>query len=356
MAHVEHYKLSDARRLANEWTRDRAYTCQDGRIDPARTKYNYTLDDRERYNMKAKRTFSLVGVLKGRLGEVAHSNRKDLNVLSDWVITCPQELLFDEQKQRRFFDVAYSFVCDRYGRDNVLQGFVHMDETTPHVHIPVIPVMNGRVSSKAVFTRKELTSFHNDLDKVIEREFGVKGLIKNGRTKGNYTLKELKERTKDEKALEEARAEMTRLTAQADAERARAAQAVQERIEAEKQTEAILTAREEAVTKMADMRRRARQLIEDARAVVKDTEVQPPLDADDRRVLAAVRSWNTKNGSTVYDAALRRYAKDSNVPRIPEDAAVVLAERLAALQEMVAGIEGQQIENTGREDFDENPR
>lgn len=356
MAHVEHYKMADVRRLVNEWSRDREYTCRDGRIDPVRTKYNYTMDDSDRYGMKTKSTPSLVGVLRARLGELTHSNRKDLNVLSDWVVTCPQELLYDEAKQRRFFEVTYSFLCDRYGRDNVLQGFIHLDETTAHGHFPVIPVKDGRVSSKAVFTRKELASFHTDLDRVMEREFGIKGLIKNGRTKGSYTVKELKERTKDEKALEDARAEKERLTAQADAERARAAQAVQERIEAEKRTEAILTAREEAVTKMADMRRRARQLIEDARAVVKDTEVQPPLDADDRRVLAAVRSWNTKNGSTVYDAALRRYAKDSNVPRIPEDAAVVLAERLAALQEMVAGIEGQQIENTGEDVFDENPR
>lgn len=241
MAHVEHYKMSDVRRLTNEWTRDEAYHCTDGHIDPARTPNNYVIDDSYKYGMKLKRSCTFSAAVRARLQEVQHSNRKDLNVLSDWVITCPQELLGDDTKIKRFFEVAYEFTADRYGKENVLQGFVHMDETTPHMHMPLMPVKDGRVSSKALFTRTELSSYHKALEKVMEDEFGMHGLVLNGRTKGNYTVKEMKQRTRDEE-------ENARLRAQNAAEQARLAEAVQRRMAAEKAAEAALTARDEALT------------------------------------------------------------------------------------------------------------
>lgn len=220
MAHVEHYKMSDVRRLTNEWTRDEAYHGTDGHIDPARTPNNYVIDDSYKYGMKLKRSCTFSAAVRARLQEVQHSNRKDLNVLSDWVITCPQELLGDDTKIKRFFEVAYEFTAERYEKENVFQGFVHMDETTPHMHMPLMPVKDGRVSSKALFTRTELSSYHKALEKVMEDEFGMHGLVLNGRTKGNYTVKELKQRARDEE-------ENARLRAQNAAEQARLAEAVQ---------------------------------------------------------------------------------------------------------------------------------
>lgn len=191
MAHVAHFKASDIKRLQNEYDRDEKYKCRDGRIDSLKTKNNYNME-----------SDSLSNRFKKRFAEVQHSNRKDLNVLSDWVITCPQELQNDSDRTK-FFQLSYEFVKARYEANNVLQGYVHNDETSPHMHIPVIPVKDNRVSAKALFTRAELHSFHKDLDKVMQDEFGVKGLILNGRTKGNYTVTELKERTKQEQALSE---------------------------------------------------------------------------------------------------------------------------------------------------------
>lgn len=188
MAHVEHYKSADMKRLSNEWERNDSYECRDGRIDPKRTQNNYMLENSD------------TGFLERanhRIDEVPHSKRKDLNVISDWVVTCPQELLSDPKSVQKFFALTYSFVQARYGSENVLQGFVHMDEKTPHVHIPFVPVKNGRISSKALFTRTELSRFHKDLDRMCEQEFGMKGLVLNGRTKGNYTVKELKERDRE---------------------------------------------------------------------------------------------------------------------------------------------------------------
>ena len=189
MAHVAHFKINDIKRLRNEYQRDEKYVCRDGRIDSTRTNLNY--------NFKPD---DLNQAFEKRFAEVKHSNRKDLNVISDWVVTCPQELIGTSQ-QSEFFELTYEFIKARYGANNVLQGYVHLDESTPHMHIPVIPVKDDRVSSKALFTKSELSNFHKDLDKAVENEFGLPGLVLNGRTKGNYTIQELKERTSQEQAL-----------------------------------------------------------------------------------------------------------------------------------------------------------
>lgn len=203
MAHLEHFKMADAKRLANEWLRDDKYKDSDGRINHSRTHLNYAIDSSFKAGGMRTRTRScFMGVLKSRLKEVGHSNRKDLNVLSCWVITCPQALKDDAVGRERFFELAYRFCQERYGIENVLNGFVHMDETTPHMHVPIIPVKENRVSSKAVFTRKELSGFHKELESIMSKEFGIKHLVLNGRTKGNYTYKELKERTMRENELE----------------------------------------------------------------------------------------------------------------------------------------------------------
>lgn len=211
MAHIEHFKKSDVKKLANEYDRDEKYmkTRDVSRIDLGRMSQDYVLSQNEfkpkqsleDYRLHARH---LLNKIESRLqnDDLKVSNRKDLNVMSTWVVTCPQELLDKPQDVERFFKMTYDYTVDRYGSENVLEGFVHMDETTPHIHIPVIPVSDGRVSSKALFTKSELRNYQRDLDKACEQEFGIKGLILNGRTKGNYTVSELKERDKQKKALD----------------------------------------------------------------------------------------------------------------------------------------------------------
>lgn len=201
MAHVEHYKLSDIKRIENEHIRD-GWEDKDYRIDEDKTKYNYILSFHN--------NTSLYDSLQKRLSEVKHSTRKDLNVISEWVVTCPKELLDDPDKVTRFFEMTMNFVGERYGEDNVLCAYVHMDETTPHMHICIVPVVEDTVSAKRLYNRQELRDFHKSLDYECERTFGMPNLCLNGRTKGNYTVKELRERTKNERELELSRKRLSK--------------------------------------------------------------------------------------------------------------------------------------------------
>lgn len=204
MAHVEHFKKSDVKKLANEYDRDEKYmkTNDTSRIDLGRMSQDYVLSQNEfklRQSLEDYRnhTRPLANKIESRLADsdLTVSTRKDLNVMSTWVVTCPEELLDKPQDVERFFKMTYDYTVDRYGSENVLEGFVHMDETTPHVHIPIVPVKDERVSSKALFTKSELKGYQQELDKLCEKEFGKKGLVLNGRTKGNYTVQELKSRS-----------------------------------------------------------------------------------------------------------------------------------------------------------------
>lgn len=272
MAHVEHFKKSDVKRVVNEWTRDKRFHDKEGRIDPERTPLNYVLDSEQRFKANGRPLYKPGPKLKGTnprtrflqtlnctFPRIPHSNRKDLNVISDWCVTCPQELLNDPDKVKRFFEVTYSFMQERYGMENVMPGFVHMDETTPHAHIPVIPVYDGRVNSKKLFTKKELSSFHKDLDEVMFQEFGMKGLVKNGRTKGNYTVAELKEQKRREAELVEREHE---LDAREKALEAREAALAALEVEHHREVQNRLERLTEAATAISDIKARTEAITE----------------------------------------------------------------------------------------------
>lgn len=167
-------------------------------IDPARTHLNY--------NLAPEHDGGQVAFIQKRLSEVKVQKRADVKILCDWVVTLPVE---DEkfkrlkpEKQEKitkdFFQASYNFLESRYGHENVVSAYVHMDEKTPHLHFAFIPVTEDRkkggfkVSAKEVLSRSDLKSFHTDLQKAL-RDRGIPLDVLNGATKdGNKTVAEMK--------------------------------------------------------------------------------------------------------------------------------------------------------------------
>jgi len=81
----------------------------------------------------------------------------------------------DPEIQRKYFRDAYKWVCERYGAENIISAMVHLDEATPHMHINLVPVVNGKVCYADLFTEKpqksrgrnggQLTALHDDFHK-----------------------------------------------------------------------------------------------------------------------------------------------------------------------------------------------
>lgn len=53
----------------------------------------------------------------------------------------------------------YKFACERFGKDNIVEFSIHLDERTPHIHCVTVPLtQDGRLSAKEVMGNKEKMS------------------------------------------------------------------------------------------------------------------------------------------------------------------------------------------------------
>lgn len=151
------------------------------------------------YNLGPKRNISQGDFVKKRCNEVKCLNRKDVNVMCSWVITAPKDL--DLKQQKKFFIESYKFLESRYGADNVISAYVHLDEVTPHMHFSFVPVIYDakkdvlKVSAKQKISKSDLKSFHGDLQNHLDK-VAIKCNILNEATRnGNKSIEELKRKT-----------------------------------------------------------------------------------------------------------------------------------------------------------------
>ena len=218
MANLKTWKRGSMTNVIGEATRE--LDEYKNNVDKERTHLNYNLIEgsETRADIIAKVNTRVHDVMGDK---IKPQTRKNMKPLGTWVVTLPQELndLSDDEK-RDFFETALEFVGDRYGKENLVYAAVHMDENQPHMHVGVVPVCTSRktgketVSSASMFTKKDLKTFHDDLDALMETKYGKARLMKNGRTKGNYTLDELKERTQTEERLAKQQAELDKQSAE----------------------------------------------------------------------------------------------------------------------------------------------
>ena len=176
------------------------------------------------YNLAPQLHGSHMDFIKERCSQVDFVGRKNTNVMVSWIVTAPEGLAssieyranqrpllkFDgeevEKNLRLFFEESYNFLNQRYGGSegredvNIISSYVHMDETTPHMHYAFVPVtfdeQRGRekVSAKEVVNRRDLQTFHKDLERYMTRVFGREIGILNEATKdGNKSIEELKQ-------------------------------------------------------------------------------------------------------------------------------------------------------------------
>ena len=87
--------------------------------------------------------------LKGQIKKVS-------NVMCELIITSDKYFfdLIGENETKRYFQMAYDFVKDyqNLGEQYIVSAKVHLDETTPHLHIVFIPVIHklDRKSGKMI--------------------------------------------------------------------------------------------------------------------------------------------------------------------------------------------------------------
>lgn len=192
MAHLEKYNRAAVGHLIAHYDRQ-AENIGNESVDRTRSHLNY--------NLAAELQPQSQGdFIKQRCSEVKVQKRKDVNVMCTWVVTAPQDL--PEAEQAAFFKAAFDFMAARYGQENVISAYVHMDETTPHMHFAFVPVVEDKkkggfkVSAKERIDRKELRSFHQELEQAVSDVLGHPvGILNEATKQGNMTIAELKQAT-----------------------------------------------------------------------------------------------------------------------------------------------------------------
>ena len=55
----------------------------------------------------------------------------------------------------------------------MISAVVHLDETTPHLHLNFVPINNGRLSSKSLFDRQKLAQLQTELWDQVGKKYGL---------------------------------------------------------------------------------------------------------------------------------------------------------------------------------------
>lgn len=195
MAHKQKYTKGSVGHMFGHYDRSKEVNV----VCPVNSVLNFNLAEKDQSKNQLE-------FLHQRLSEIKVHNRKDINVMVDWVVTIPQTLnnkgLENEEK---FFKETYNFLNNRYGKENVISAYVHYDEVTPHMHYAFVPVAKDlkkggyKLSAKEVITREDLRTFHKDLSDHMEHVFGQDiGILNEATKEGNKSIEELKRGTAQE--------------------------------------------------------------------------------------------------------------------------------------------------------------
>lgn len=146
-------------------------------IDPANRHLNYDLVNAEKIDYN-KRVREIIGSQK--IGE--RKTRKDAVLVNELLITS-DTVFFDKltpDKQKQFFEESCTLFSERYGKQNVAYATVHNDERTPHLHLGIVPMRDGKLQGKNIFNRQELLWIQDEFPKHMQKcgfdiERGEKG-------------------------------------------------------------------------------------------------------------------------------------------------------------------------------------
>lgn len=186
MAHIAKYKATAVGKLCahyNRWDGIDNPAVHRENIDKERTHLNYTLGV---YQEDGKRYIGAVGgtaswaTVKQRIDSVneaakaagKRATRSDAVVMADMVVTLPKNVA--RKDAYKFFCASYQYIGDRVGRQNLMGGYVHMDETTPHMHVPFTPILDGRFNYKKMCDRRFYQTFHKGLGDHLEKKMGYR--------------------------------------------------------------------------------------------------------------------------------------------------------------------------------------
>ena len=187
---MEKYKRQEVSPVEEENERDESYQATNPNIDSNRTQDNYHIIHPYR---------SYIEIINNRLSQLdlKRKIRSDAILMNSFVVTSDGEFFkgLHPWEQRDFFRDCVQFFEDKYGKENMISAIVHMDETTPHLHLNFVPINDGRLSSKSLFDRQKLAQLQTELWEQVGKKYslqrGKSGSLSTHLSAAEYTAKKI---------------------------------------------------------------------------------------------------------------------------------------------------------------------
>lgn len=155
-------KITDIK--GKEFEQDRLGKISNEEIDLNKTYKNYDLVSSD---------LNLYQRVKKRIDDVRENSRIQKNsvVCYSNIVTVNKETFkeWGEDKSKKYLESVYQYFCNEFGHENVISAKVHLDETTPHMHLHFVPVSSeGKLQARKVMTPSRINKIHSDAVKWLQ--------------------------------------------------------------------------------------------------------------------------------------------------------------------------------------------
>jgi hypothetical protein len=191
---MKKFKHDDIPPVEKENERDENYQGTNSKIDNTRTKHNIHLVKREQ---------SYIGYINQQIKELGCRTKKDTVLMCSMLVSASPDFFKGMLPEhiREYFAMCYRFFAERYGEENIIGAVVHMDETTPHMHLNLMPVLDGRLCCKHLFDRVALQKLQTDIYEQVGKHWGLERGKEGSKTK-HLDVAGFKVKMAEEKAAE----------------------------------------------------------------------------------------------------------------------------------------------------------
>lgn len=221
-------------------------------IDLDRTHLNYDLVQSE---------LNLYQRAKERVDQLKSENKrvqKNSVITYSNIITIPESAAkeMSNDQMHDYFKTCHDYFVDRFGKENVLSSKIHLDESTPHMHLHFMPVdkETGRLQARTTMNKAALNEIHDEIPERL-------------RAKGFDVVRGSGEKTKEKLDIHQYKAKK---------EFEKEVESLGKEIEALKFDKSMISreiyhAKSQASVEIMGIKKKAKQQIEDIRTEAKQT-------------------------------------------------------------------------------------
>lgn len=126
--------------------------------DQERAALNKELISRERINAETgeKKTLTINQTIRERIDEAGIKVRKNQNTALEMIFTGSHETMsaMSPSQLDKWCKETLDWCAEQWGRDNMVSAVLHCDEETPHIHLIVVPIVEGQSRRSASREKK----------------------------------------------------------------------------------------------------------------------------------------------------------------------------------------------------------